>query len=61
MAWMNGEEHKPLKWTPEKQAMVPIEQRRFGPHFEKPCRNPDTIVCAAPECQARYACRWVKP
>lgn len=35
---------------------IPISERRFGPHFEKPCRNGDTIICAAPECQAAYTC-----
>lgn len=57
MAWMNGEQQKALEWTLDEQAMVPLEQRRFGPHFEKPCRNPETIICAARPCQMAYACR----
>ena len=48
----------PLEWTEEDQHLIPLERRRFGPHFEKPCRNPDTIVCAARSCQAAYSCRW---
>jgi hypothetical protein len=51
-------DNPPIEWTEEEQRLVPIEQRRFGPHFEKPCRNPDTIVCAARSCQAAYRCRW---
>lgn len=49
---------KPLEWPEEEQYLVPIDRRRFGPHFEKPCFNPDTIVCAARSCQQAYKCRW---
>ena len=48
----------PLEWPEEDQHLIPIERRRFGPHFEKPCANPDTIVCALSRCQAVYKCQW---
>ena len=48
----------PLEWPEEDQHLIPIERRRFGPHFEKPCFNPDTIVCAARSCQQAYKCQW---
>jgi hypothetical protein len=47
-----------FEWTPEDQALVPLDHRRFGPCFEKPCRNPDAMICARPSCQAVYSFRW---
>ena len=51
----------PLEWPEEDQHLIPIERRRFGPHFEKPCANPDTIVCAARSCQQAYKCQYRVP
>lgn len=48
----------PLEWPEEDQHLVPFDRRRFGPYFEKPCFNPDTIVCAARSCQQVYKCRY---
>lgn len=51
----------PLEWPPSDQAIVPHEDRRFGPHFEKKCNNPDTIICAARSCQQVYKCMYRVP
>jgi hypothetical protein len=48
---------QPSKY-PVDQQLAPIEKRRFGPAFEKPCRNPNTIICTARSCQIAYRCRW---
>ena len=34
-----------------------IVSRRFGPGYDKPCRNPNMIECAMPECQYANRCR----
>ena len=33
-----------------------IVRRRFGPSFEKPCRNPDVVECAELKCQVANEC-----
>lgn len=58
MSELKQQQNAPLEWPPDEQWLVPLEQRQFGPHFEKPCRNPDTIICAARSCQATYSCRY---
>src|ERR1700732_674913 len=37
---------------------IPFDKRRFGPAFEKPCRNRATIICVAEKCRIAYACQW---
>ncbi len=37
---------------------VPLEKRKLGPAFEKPCRNRATIICVAEKCRIAYACQW---
>jgi hypothetical protein len=42
----------------EPEQIVPVESRRFGPSFEKPCRNRDTIICTIKRCREAYTCKW---
>jgi hypothetical protein len=34
-----------------------VINRRFGPAFEKPCRIPQTIICAIKRCQIADRCQ----
>jgi hypothetical protein len=35
-----------------------VVRRRFGPGQERPCFNPDVMLCAKAECCAAGVCQW---
>ena len=42
-------------------ALVRVANRRFGPAFEKRCRDPDAIICASPDCRFNDECQIGRP
>ena len=50
--------HLALFHDPNADDAMAVLNRRFGPHFAKPCRNPDTIICAIESCRIHEKCQW---
>lgn len=50
--------HLATFYDPASEDPMAVLNRRFGPHFKKPCRNPDTIICAIQRCRVHDRCQW---
>lgn len=50
--------HLATFYDPASEDPMAVLNRRFGPHFERPCRNPDTIICAIEHCRINEKCQW---
>ena len=52
--------HLAIFYDPGPDDPMTILNRRFGPHFERPYRKPDTIICAIHRCRIHEKCQWRK-